>query len=145
MHIHHHPSIEPSSIFAALIIVTATFGGAATCAAQPASDKQLPQVLVLSTGGTIAGKGASSTSLAEYKSGSIQRDELVNAVPEAARPVIVRSNRTGNGRVIPRKEYDDLGYVPADTLNPQKARILLMLALTLTHDLAEIRRMFNEF
>ena len=28
--------------------------------------------------------------------------------------------------------------IPADNLNPQKARILLMLALTKTRDLAEI-------
>jgi len=61
------------------------------------------------------------------------------------RPVIVRSNRTGNGRVIPRKEYDAEHMVPGDNLNPQKARILLMLALTKTRDLTEIRRMFREY
>ena len=59
--------------------------------------------------------------------------------------MLVRSNRTGNGRFIGRKEYDDLGYIPADTLNPQKARILLMLALTRTNDLNEIKRMFAEY
>jgi L-asparaginase len=61
------------------------------------------------------------------------------------RPVIVRSNRTGNGRVIPRAEYDAEVMVPGDNLNPQKARILLMLALTRTRDLAEIRRIFREY
>ena len=35
-----------------------------------------------------------------------------------------------------------MGMIPADTLNPQKARILLMLALTKTNDPKEIRRMF---
>jgi L-asparaginase len=65
--------------------------------------------------------------------------------PLDTRPVIVRSNRTGNGRVIPRKDYDAEGMVPGDNLNPQKARILLMLALTKTRDLAEIRRMFREY
>ena len=35
--------------------------------------------------------------------------------------------------------------IPADTLNPQKARILLMLALTKTSDPKEIRRMFAEY
>jgi len=65
--------------------------------------------------------------------------------PLDARPVIVRSNRTGNGRVIPRKDYDAEGMVPGDNLNPQKARILLMLALTKTRDLAEIRRIFREY
>jgi L-asparaginase len=65
--------------------------------------------------------------------------------PSGAKPVIVRSNRTGTGRVIARKEYDELGYVAADTLNPQKSRILLMLALTRTDDVNEIRRMFSEY
>ena len=70
---------------------------------------------------------------------------LFRSLPPDRRPVIVRSNRTGNGRVVPRSEYDQMGLVPGDTLNPQKARILLMLALTRTHDLAEIRRMFDEY
>jgi L-asparaginase len=74
--------------------------------------------------------------------------EAVNTIlssPSEPKPVLVRSSRTGNGRVISRKEYDDLGLIPADTLNPQKSRILLMLALTRTNDLSEIRRMFSEY
>jgi L-asparaginase len=63
----------------------------------------------------------------------------------AARPILVRSNRTGNGRVISRKDYDAEGFVAGDNLNPQKARILLMLALTKTRDITEIRRMFLEY
>src|SRR5262252_2373608 len=43
---------------------------------------EAPLVWVLSTGGTIAGRGASSTSLSEYKSGSLLGEELVKAVPE---------------------------------------------------------------
>jgi L-asparaginase len=35
--------------------------------------------------------------------------------------------------------------VAGDTLNPQKARVLLMLALTRTRDLDEIRRIFAEY
>jgi len=31
-----------------------------------------------------------------------------------------------------RQEYEALAMVPADTLNPQKARVLLMLALAKT-------------
>jgi L-asparaginase len=57
----------------------------------------------------------------------------------------VRSNRTGNGRVVAQEQYDKMGMIPADTLNPQKARILLMLALTKIHDLKEIKRMFDEY
>ena len=52
---------------------------AATCWAQQA---ELPLVYILSTGGTIAGKGASSTTLSDYKSGSLRGEDLVNALPE---------------------------------------------------------------
>jgi L-asparaginase len=78
---------------------------------------------------------------------SFQKTALgpILAKPSEARPVFVRSNRLGNGRVIAREEYDSMGMIPADTLNPQKARILLMLALTKTNDLKEIRRMFTEY
>ena len=69
----------------------------------------------------------------------------VAAMPATSRPALVRSSRVGNGRVIPTAEYDALGLVPGDTLNPQKARILLMLALTKTSDPEEIQRMFVEY
>ena len=69
----------------------------------------------------------------------------VVAMPAASRPVMVRSSRTGNGRVTPTAEYDALGIVPGDTLTPQKARILLMLALTRTADPREVRRIFAEY
>jgi L-asparaginase len=69
----------------------------------------------------------------------------IAARPAAARPVLVRASRVGNGRVIATAEYDALNVIPADTLNPQKARILLMLALTKTSDLNEIRRIFSEY
>ena len=62
-----------------------------------------------------------------------------------SRPVVVRSNRTGNGRVVAQDEHDKLGMIPGDNLNPQKARILLMLALTKTQDRQEIKRMFQQY
>ena len=65
--------------------------------------------------------------------------------PPASRPVLVLASRVGNGRVISRNEYDRLEMIPADNLNPQKARILLMLALTKTTDRSDIRRMFAEY
>lgn len=69
----------------------------------------------------------------------------VSSMPAATRPALVRSSRVGNGRVIATAEYDALGIIPSDTLNPQKARILLMLALTKTTDPKEIRRIFSEY
>ena len=88
----------------------------------------------------FAGTGAGLISTAE-------RESLrpILALPPDTRPAIVRSNRTGNGRVIAQREYDAMGIVPADNLNPQKARILLMLALTKTKDPAQIARMFREY
>ena len=71
--------------------------------------------------------------------------EHLQELPDEARPVVVRSNRTGSGRVLPLPAYDALGMVAGDTLNPQKARILLMLALTRTRDVEEIRRIFREY
>ena len=69
--------------------------------------------------------------------------------PAVMRPAVVRSSRVGNGRVIEltanREEYEALGVIPADNLNPQKARILLMLALTKTGKVEEIKRMFAEY
>jgi L-asparaginase len=66
-------------------------------------------------------------------------------MPAQRRPVMVRSNRTGSGRVTARDEYDKLGMIPGDTLNPQKARILLMLALTKTRDVAALNRIFSTY
>jgi L-asparaginase len=71
--------------------------------------------------------------------------EAIRAAPAQSRPILVRSNRTGNGRVVGRKDLDALDMIPADNLNPQKARILLMLALTRTRDGGEIKRMFSEY
>jgi L-asparaginase type II len=58
-------------------------GCATSCAAQ-AIQKSLPIVWVLSTGGTISGRGASPTALAECKTGSLLGRELVAGVPEIA-------------------------------------------------------------
>jgi L-asparaginase len=88
----------------------------------------------------FAGTGAGDISTPE-------RNALKNvlALKADARPVFVRSSRVGNGRVVATKDYEAFNMVAADTLNPQKARILLMLALTKTRDPKEIQRMFSEY
>ncbi len=58
--------------------------------------------------------------------------------------VVVRSTRAGNG-VVTRNGALTEGhthFVAADNLSPQKARILLMLALTKTNNPKEIQEMF---
>ena len=61
--------------------------------------------------------------------------------------MIVRSSRVGQGLVARNGEANDdpLDFVVADTLSPQKARILLMLALTRTSNTKEIQRMFYTY
>lgn len=71
----------------------------------------------------------------------------VAALEEAVRQgvSVVISTRAGSGRVTQRKWANDRGFIAADNLNPQKARILLMLALTKTDDRSEMIRMFAEY
>ncbi|MGI6315996.1 MAG: asparaginase [Christensenellales bacterium] len=57
---------------------------------------------------------------------------------------VVRASRIGNGIIIEDKILDAVGNtIPANTLSPQKARILLSLSLTITRDYEEIRRLFS--
>ena len=59
---------------------------------------------------------------------------------------IVRSAIVGSGYVDSNKKMDDNGnFITASDLNPQKARILLMLALTKTSDTKEIQKFFDEY
>ncbi|NHZ99930.1 type II asparaginase [Massilia sp. CCM 8734] len=61
--------------------------------------------------------------------------------------IIVRASRVGQGILARNGEANDdqLDFVAADTLNAQKARILLMLALTKTNSTKEIQRMFYTY
>ncbi len=72
-----------------------------------------------------------------------QRAALLGAI-DAGVPVVLAS-RAGSGRAILRTNDREAGFIAADTLNAQKARVLLMLALTVTGDVHEIRRMFAEY
>ena len=56
-----------------------------------------------------------------------------------------RSARTGAGRVIRDDNWQEPGFVAADNLSPQKARILLQLGLTATAKPDDIQRMFDEY
>ena len=61
--------------------------------------------------------------------------------------VVVRSSRVGSGHVLRNSEVNDdkLDFIAADDLSPQKARILLMLALTKTQDSGQIQQWFYDF
>jgi len=61
--------------------------------------------------------------------------------------LVVRASRVGQGILARNGEADDdaLDFVVADTLSAQKARILLMLALTKTGSSTDIQRMFYTY
>ncbi len=72
--------------------------------------------------------------------------EFLKAMQEASKMgvLIVRSSRVGSGEVT-LGEIDDKAFITSDNLNPQKARVLLQLALTQTKDKAKIQEMFEEY
>lgn len=53
---------------------------------------------------------------------------------------VVVATQVGSGRVMRTRRFQEEGYIVADNLAPKKARILLMLALTVTDDPVEIQR-----
>lgn len=59
--------------------------------------------------------------------------------------VVVQSSRAGSGRTFRGQKLRDAGILIADNLNPQKARILLAIALTRTMDATEIERIFQAY
>lgn len=59
--------------------------------------------------------------------------------------VVVMQSTRASGRVNALSGLRKAGILPADNLNPQKARILLAFALTVTDDPAEIARIFATY
>lgn len=66
------------------------------------------------------------------------------AAVQSGIPVVLAS-QAGSGRVMRRRAFLDRGLILADNLQPRKARILFMLALTKTRDPVEIQRVMNEY
>jgi L-asparaginase len=93
--------------------------------------------------------GVDGIVIASSGNGSFNKD-ILEAVETAVKRgiIVVRSSRVASGRVTQFNQvFDDekLGTIAADDHNPQKARILLMLALTMTKDRKEIQKMFLEY
>jgi len=59
--------------------------------------------------------------------------------------IVMQGTRVGSGRTFKGKRLREAGFLITDNLTPQKARILLALALTKTGEAAEIERMFLEY
>ena len=58
---------------------------------------------------------------------------------------VVLATRSWNGRVVTTPNKEAAGFIVSDDLMPQKARILLMLALTVTRERSAIQKMFYEY
>ena len=69
---------------------------------------------------------------------------LMNAAAQGI--AVVRSTRVSEGRVLPANpKWEAAGFISGGNLNPQKARILLQLALTETKDPAKLQQIFDEY
>jgi L-asparaginase len=79
---------------AGLVVLLADYASPAPAAAQ-AGAPALPTIVVLATGGTIAG-AASTNVQAGYSSGQLGVDQLINAVPEAKKIAKLRGEQISN-------------------------------------------------
>ena len=96
--------------------------------------------------GAFVEAGAKGIVVAGFAPGMVTPAQF-DAMRVAARQgvVVVQSTRAGSGRTHRGKRLTDAGVLIADNLNPQKARILVALALTRTTDPDEIARIFRTY
>jgi L-asparaginase len=92
--------------------------------------------------------GAKGIVIAGVGNGNMNKASLEAAARAAKRGVVVvRSSRVVTGAVGRNVEVndDEMNFVASDELNPQKARILLMLALLKPRTTAEIQNLFYTY
>lgn len=87
-------------------------------------------------GVVVAGSGAGSIHQA-------QKDTLKKLIKKGL--IVVQSSRINNGIVLAKEVDSQLGFIGSRDLNPQKARVLLMLALTQTNDPRQIDEIFARY
>src|SRR4030095_8317195 len=92
--------------------------------------------------------GAKGIVIAGVGNGNMNKasvDAAANAVKKGV--VVVRSSRVTTGNVGRNVELDDdkLGFIASDELNPQKARILLSLALLKPHTKPELQHLLYSY
>jgi len=97
---------------------------------------------------SLAGSGTKGIVYAGMGNGNFG-EPVGKALADASKKgiLVCRAGRAGSGRITLENEVKDaeLGFVVADDLNPQKARVLLMLSLTQTSDRAKIQQNFFEY
>jgi L-asparaginase len=95
-----------------------------------------------------AATGAKGIVIAGVGNGNLTAPAINALAAQAAKGVVcVRSSRVATGRVGRNVELDDdkLMFVASMDKNPQKARVLLRLALTKTADVKQIQKYFEEY
>ncbi len=117
--------------------------------------KELPKVDILysysNDGSGVAAKalfenGTKGIVVAGSGAGSIheaQKEVLKELLTKGLKVAV--SSRVVAGRVAVSEADKKLGFISAEDLNPQKARILLMLALTKTNDVKKIQEYFLKY
>lgn len=115
----------------------------------------LPKVDILysysNDGNAVAAKalfanGTKGLVIAGSGAGSIHEDHekaLKELVSQGLKVVV--SSRISQGRVALNSEKKSLGFISAEELNPQKARVLLMLSLIKTDDISQIQDYFLKY
>jgi L-asparaginase len=92
--------------------------------------------------------GAKGIIIAGVGNGNMNQASLQAAARAAKKgTVVVRSTRVATGSVARNVEVndDDMDLIASDELNPQKARILLMLALLKSRTTADIQNLFYTY
>jgi L-asparaginase len=92
--------------------------------------------------------GARGLVIAGVGNGNMTAGALAALAAQARKGIVcVRSTRVATGRVGRNLEIDDdaLGLVASDDLSPQKARVLLRLALLAPRPLADVQRLFDDY
>lgn len=96
----------------------------------------------------LVGKGVKGIVLAGVGDGNTT-DAAIAGLADAVKKgvAVVRTSHTGSGIVDRNLEVDDdkYGFIAGMELNPQKARVLLMLGLMKTRDSKELQQFFNEY
>jgi L-asparaginase len=92
--------------------------------------------------------GAKGIVVAGVGDGNMSKEALDVLEKEAKKGVlVVRSTRLSDGIVLRNNEVDDdkMGFVASGEFNPEKSRVLAMLALTKTKDPRKVQEMFNTY
>jgi L-asparaginase len=113
---------------------------------------QLPRVDIIYAYADMTGdlidssvaNGAKGIVIAGVGNGNMNKVSLEAAARAAKKVAVVRSSRVATGTVGRNVEVndDEMNLIASDELNPQKARILLMLALLKPRSTAEIQQLF---